>query len=167
MKEDDKKEQSFCSMDEPKQLIKHEEGRIEIVEETAQYLSNIRVPIIVIGISGFVGSGKSYLLNRYPFFFYSSPFLFLLFFSSSYVFLFQLYSFHSFIIISHSVFRDTNRENRLFYEKKGFKVGKKGEACTKGMWVWTRPTSELGRKGGEDSFTFLLDTEGLGIINNY
>lgn len=51
--------------DSPLQLIKLQSGKLEIVEETAQFLSTFNCPITVIGIAGVIGSGKSYLLNRY------------------------------------------------------------------------------------------------------
>jgi hypothetical protein len=51
-------------MEVPMQLVRHGEGKLELVEETAQYLCGIACPIIVIGVVGYVGSGKSYLMNR-------------------------------------------------------------------------------------------------------
>jgi hypothetical protein len=49
----------------PMQFIRLQGGKLEVVEETAQYLSSFTCPIAVIGIVGVVGSGKSYLLNRF------------------------------------------------------------------------------------------------------
>eukprot|EP00026_Physarum_polycephalum_P007649 Phypoly_transcript_07714.p1 GENE.Phypoly_transcript_07714~~Phypoly_transcript_07714.p1 ORF type:complete len:453 (+),score=49.46 Phypoly_transcript_07714:233-1591(+) len=49
----------------PMQFIRLQSGKLELVEETAKYLSSFNCPIAVIGIAGMVGSGKSYLLNRF------------------------------------------------------------------------------------------------------
>jgi hypothetical protein len=51
--------------DVPMQFIRHHDGKLEVVEETAKYLNSFNCPIVVIGIAGVIGSGKSYLINRY------------------------------------------------------------------------------------------------------
>ena len=47
------------------QFVRHQGGRLELVEETAKYLSSFNCPVIVIGIAGVVGSGKSFLVSRF------------------------------------------------------------------------------------------------------
>lgn len=49
----------------------------------------------------------------------------------------------------------------LLNYKKGFSVGKTVNACTKGIWIWSKPL--LGQTAdGRSLPIILLDTEGFG-----
>lgn len=54
------------ALSKPLQFIKPTaDGKLAIVEETAQMLSSIEDYVEVISVAGMFRSGKSYLLNRY------------------------------------------------------------------------------------------------------
>ena len=46
--------------------------------------------------------------------------------------------------------------NRFMDQMTGFDIGSTVESCTKGVWIWNKPIYD-----DEESFTILMDTEGL------
>jgi hypothetical protein len=46
--------------------------------------------------------------------------------------------------------------NRILNQSKGFDIGSTTQACTKGIWIWSKPVQV-----SSDHMMLLLDTEGL------
>lgn len=52
----------------------------------------------------------------------------------------------------------------LLAENNGFEVGQTINACTKGLWIYTKPITGV-NEDGENIPVLIIDTEGFGSID--